>query len=495
MADGPLGEGGPAASPSRPRRAASGGEQSADPGRLVVRAGWVVPVDPGFSVIRDGEVVIEDGQVVAVGAARPGGRPGAAVLEFPGHALLPGLVNVHTHVAGCLFRGLTEDRPDGFYGLALPMERHLDAEATYLLSRLGIAEVMQAGCTVIHEIYHHPAATARAAAELGIRAQLASKVFDTDLASIGAGQRIPIPAEGDRRLQENVELYEAWHGAGDGRVQVRFGAHAADTCSPRLLARIRAEAQARGAGRHIHVAQSPEERDFMAAAHGTGSIEFLHDQEFLGPDVVVAHVVYATGRGIDLLAQTDTPVAHCPAIIAKRGRFAPARELYQAGVRVGWGTDWVTMDPWDMMRFGISVTRLASQEIGLLSAREALWRLTMGSAAVLGIATSVGSLEAGKQADLILVDLRQPHLAPLHDPVTTLVYNASGRDVTHVMIGGRFVVADRRLQTTDTDAIVPEAQAAADRVWAAAGLPAVGPGIATSWPLPPARRGQGVRHG
>ena len=461
-------------------------------GRLIIRAGWVIPVDPGFSVIRDGEVVIDNGQVVSAGPAGSAADDDT-VLEFPGHALLPGLVNVHTHVAGCLFRGLTEDRPDGFYGLALPMERHLGAEATYLLSRLGIAELLLAGCTVIHEIYHHPAATARAALELGVRAQLASKVFDTDLPTIGTGERIQIPAEGERRLQQNIDLYQAWHGAGGGRVQIRFGAHAADTCSPGLLARIRSEAETRGAGRHIHVAQSPEERDFMTAAHGTGSIEFLYDQGFLAPDVVVAHVVYATGRGIELLAETDTPVAHCPAIVAKRGRFAPVRELYEAGVRVGWGTDWVTMDPWDMMRFGISVPRIVSQEIGLLSAREALWRLTMGSAGALGIDGSVGSLETGKQADLILVDLQQPHLAPLHDPVTTLVYNASGRDVTHVMIGGRFVVEGRQLQTGQAGEIVQQAQSAAERIWAAAGLPPVSAGLPARWPVPagPGEQGAG----
>jgi len=477
------------------------------PERLILRAGWVVPVDPGFNVIRDGEVTIEDGIVVSAGprgtsGAGPGssgpGRDGVAagttVLEFPGHALLPGLVNVHTHVAGCLFRGLTEDRTDGFYGLALPMERFLDAEATYRLSRLGIAEVLLAGCTVIHEIYHHMAATAQAAADLGVRAQLAMKVFDTDLASIGTGERRQIPAEGERRLRQNVELYDTWNGAADGRLQVRFGAHAADTCSPRLLAQIRAEAESRGAGRHIHVAQSPQERDFMAATRGTGSIEFLAEQDFLGPDVVVAHVTYATDRGIDLLSLTDTPVAHCPAILAKRGRFAPVRALYDAGVRVGWGTDWVTMDPWDMMRFGISVARLADRRIDVLSAREALWRLTMGSAGVLGVDHQVGSLEPGKQADLILVDLRQPHLAPVHDPVAALVYNASGRDVTHVMIGGRFVVADRQLRTADTDEIVSQAQAAADRIWDAAGLAPPGAGLDARWPLRAGARGMGAAH-
>jgi len=465
------------------------------PGPLVIRAGWVVPVDRPFRVIRGGEVVIDAGRVVSVGPAGRLHLPGARVMDFPSHALLPGLVNAHTHVAGCLFRGLTEDREDGFYGLALPMERHYHAEAIHALSRLGIAEVLLAGCTVINEIYHGAAETARAAVELGVRAHVAHKVFDTDLASIRTGERLQIPREGERRLQENIDLYDRWHGAGNGRVQVRFGAHAADTCSVQLLTSIREEALGRAAGRHIHVAQSPEERDFMVATHGTGSIEFLDGQGFLGPDVVVAHVVYATPAGIEILRETDTPVAHCPAIIAKRGRFAPVKALYEAGVRVGWGTDWVTMDPWDAMRFGISGTRLAYGEIDLLSAREALWRSTMGSAGVLGQAESIGSLEPGKLADLILVDLEQPHLAPLHDPVAVLVYNATGRDVTHVMVGGEFVVSDRRLMTADLPSLVRDGQGAAEDVWRAAGLESPADGLDTRWPLAGGHRLQGAGHG
>lgn len=442
--------------------------------RLRIRAGWVVPVDDPFRVIRDGVVIIDGGRIAAVGSARDVDANGGRTLDFPHHALLPGLVNVHTHVAGCIFRGLTEDRADGFYGLALPMEPFLDTDAIHVLSRLGIAEVLLAGCTVIHDMYHHASETARAAFELGVRAQVAHKVFDTDLQAIRLGRHDRIPAEGDKRLEENVRLYERWHGKDGGRIEVRMGAHAADTCSPELLARIRAEAERRSAGMHVHVAQSPEERDYMQATYGTGSIEFLHSQEFIGPNTVVAHVTYATDAGISLLAETRTPVAHCPAIVAKRGRFGPLKQMYQLGIRIGWGTDWVMMDPWDAMRFGISAARLANREIGLLSAREALWRSTMGSADVLGWGDRIGSLEPGKLADLILVDLDQPHLAPLHDPVSVLVYNASGRDVTHVMVGGRFLVEGRRLLTANVQELVSNGQEVAERVWRAGGLDPIG---------------------
>jgi 5-methylthioadenosine/S-adenosylhomocysteine deaminase len=442
--------------------------------RLRIRAGWVVPVDPEFRLIRDGAVLIEDGRIAAVGPARDIDGDRVRTLDYPHHALLPGLVNVHTHVAGCIFRGLTEDRADGFYGLALPMEPYLDADAIYALSRLGIAEVMLAGCTVIHDMFHHATETARAAFEMGVRAQVAHKVFDTDLPGIRFGRHDRIPAEGEKRLEESVRLHERWDGADQGRIEVRMGAHAADTCSPELLARIRAEAERRDAGLHIHTAQSPEERDFMQETYGTGSIEFLERQAFLGPRTVVAHVTYATDAGVALLAATRTPVAHCPAIVAKRGRFGPFKAMYELGVRIGWGTDWVTMDPWDAMRFGISAARLANREISLLSAREALWRSTMGSADVLGWSDRVGSLEPGKLADLILVDLDQPHLAPLHDPVSVLVYNASGRDVTHVMVGGRFLVDDRRLRTADARELVANAQEVANHVWRQGGLNPIG---------------------
>jgi 5-methylthioadenosine/S-adenosylhomocysteine deaminase len=443
-------------------------------GSLAIRAGWVITVDPNFRVIRDGVVVVEDDRIVSVAPADELVDPRVPVREFPHHALLPGLVNVHTHVAGCIFRGLTEDRADGFYGLALPMERYLDADAIYALSRLGIAEVLLAGCTVINDMYHHAGETARAAEELGVRAQVAHKVFDTDLAGIRLGRHDTIPEVGEARMDESLRLFARWNGAGGGRIGVRLGAHAADTCSPALLRRIRTEADARGVGTHIHVAQSPEERDYMQETYGTGSIEFLYHQGFLGPQTIVAHATYASDEGVRLLAETRTPVAHCPAIVAKRGRFGPLKAMYAAGVRIGWGTDWVTMDPWDAMRFGIAAARLVNRDITLLSAREALWRTTMGSADVLGWSDRIGSLEPGKQADLILVDLDQPHLAPIHDPVAVLAYNATGRDVTHVMVGGRFVVEERRLLTASEPEIVAHAQAVAERVWSAGGLEPVG---------------------
>lgn len=431
-------------------------------------------MDDRQTVLRDGAVVINGTQIEAVLPAADADLRGAEVLDFPHHALLPGLVNAHTHVAGCIFRGLTEDEPDGFYGLALPMERFLDADAIFALSMLGIAEVMLGGCTVIHDMFHYPWETARAASELGIRAQIAHKVLDTDLTSIRYGRHDRIPEEGDRRLEENVRLYEDWDGAGDGRISVRFGAHAADTCSPHLLARIRAEARARGAGHHIHAAQTPAEMTYMAEMYGTGSIEFLEQHDFLGPEVVVAHALFASAAEIAILQQTGTRVAHCPVSVAKTGKFPLIRTLYESGVAVGWGTDWVTMDPWDAMRTGITVSRVVADDPSFLTAEAALWRSTRGSAEILGWDDRLGSLEAGKQADMIIMDVDQPHLAPMHHPVPVLVYNASGRDVTDVMVAGEWTVRERALPAASLSRIVQAGHEVAERVWTRGGLQPAG---------------------
>ena len=441
----------------------------------VLRARWVVTMDDRLGTIRDGAVVLRGDEIVEVGRAGDiDTGDGRTIVDFGHHALLPGLVNAHTHVAGAVFRGITEDEPDGFYGLALPMERHLGTEEIYALSLLGAAEVLLAGCTVIHDMFHHAGQTARAAVELGLRAQIAQKVFDIDLTRIGRGRHAELPGEGERRLAQNIALYDQWHDAGDGRVRVRFGAHAADTCTPRLLAAIRREARVRGAGHHIHAAQTGAECAYLRETHGCSSIEFLSRNDFLGADIVVAHVLFAGESDIDLLAATDTAVAHCPVSVSKIGRYPRVRALYDSGVRIGWGTDWVTMDPWDAMRTGILASRVSTQDIGFLSAREALWRSTMGSALALGWADRVGSLTPGKQADLIAVDVDQPHLAPLHDPVNVLVYNASGRDVTDVLVAGEYVVQNRTLVHADARTLVKDAQQVAERVWAADALPPVG---------------------
>jgi 5-methylthioadenosine/S-adenosylhomocysteine deaminase len=241
-------------------------------------------------------------------------------------------------------------------------------------------------------------------------------------------------------------------------------------CSLELLAGIGEEAGRRGAGIHTHVAYNDEEGDYVAKTYDCGPVELLERHGILGTKTVAVHLNCAGSLGIDLLSRTGTGVAHCPAEVANLGVFGPLREIYEAGIRVGWGTDWTRIDPWDAMRFGIAGLRLFHREDLLLSARDALRRFTIGSADVLGWKEQVGSLEPGKNADLTFVDCDQPHLSPLYDPVSVLVYNACRRDVTHAMGGRGFVVQDGEVVWADKHELVSGAQAVAQRIWAQGGL-------------------------
>jgi len=441
------------------------------PRRKLVKAGWVVPMDAERRVIRDGVVWVEDDRVVRVGTdgeLRQGEGEGEdeEVHSFPRHVLLPGLVNAHTHVAGAIFRGLLEDRPNHFYGFALPMEHYLDADSVQVLSMLGIAETLLAGCTTINDMFHFPEATARAAAQLGTRAQIAQKVYDVDLPRVGDGVRDYSLGRGMAKLEANVRLYETWHLRESERIAVRFGLHAADTCSPELQRAVVVEAERRGAGVHTHVAQTAGERDFIRERYGKSSVALLDDNGVLGPGTLAVHLLFADLADVGRLRATRTCAAHCPACVTKvAARLGPLPQIREAGIRVGWGTDWVSMDPFDAMRFGIVSARLLTDDAVYLSAWEALWRFTGGAAEALNWEDRVGTVEAGKKADLILIDVDQPHLSPMRDPVPTIVYNASGRDVTHVMIDGDFVVQDRRLRAADVGQVVADAQEAADRLW------------------------------
>ena len=422
-------------------------------------------MDPERSVIRDGAVWIEDDRIVRTG---PGGEPtpDEEVHDFPRHVLLPGLVNAHTHVAGAIFRGLLEDRPNHFYGFALPKEQFLDADTVHALSMVGIAETMLAGCTTINDMFHFPEATAKAAAQLGTRAQIAQKVYDVDLPRVGDGVREYSSSRGMAKLEANVRLYETWHLRAGEKISVRFGLHAADTCSPELQRAVAAEAESRRAGIHTHVAQTAGEHNYIRERYHKSSVALLHDNGVLGPNTLAVHLLFADDTDVNTLRATHTCAAHCPACVTKvAARLGPLPQIRDAGIRVGWGTDWVSMDPFDAMRFGIVSARLLTDDAVFLNAWEAMWRFTEGAAEALNCEDHLGSLEPGKKADLILLDVDQPHLTPIRDPVPTIVYNASGRDVTHVMIDGEFVVEDRRLCRADVGQLVAAGQEAADRLW------------------------------
>jgi len=433
----------------------------------LIKNGIIITVDAYDTVWQKGWIRIEDQRIAAMGEGEaPEAQPGWQVIDARNKAVLPGIVDVHTHVCGSLFKGMTEDAHNGFYGLALPMERLLTPENTYTLSLLGAAECLLAGVTCICDIYHYMRDTARAVRDLGLRGVLAHKIIETDLAGIQYGDYTRIPAEGRARVEENVRLIEEYHGKGDGRITCKFGPHATDTVSVELAREIAALGRQYGVGFHTHVAQKPQEVAFLRENYGMTPVEYLCETGLMGHDLTAAHCFFIDDHDIALLAEGGCTVAHCAEMGGKRGCLMPAQKMYAAGVRVSFGTDWVTMDPWTNMRSAIILDRIAGCSIDEMNARIALRKSTIEPAIHLGLGDSIGSLEVGKQADLLLVDLDKPRLRPVFDqPVSTLVYNANGADVDTVMVAGEILVEHGTLCRTDLSALLQDAQQVAAEIY------------------------------
>jgi len=433
----------------------------------LIKNGIIITVDAADTVWQKGWIRIEDQRIAAMGEGEaPEAQPDWQVIDARNKAVLPGIVDVHTHVCGSLFKGMTEDAHNGFYGLALPMERLLTPENTYTLSLLGAAECLLAGVTCICDIYHYMRDTARAVRDLGLRGVLAHKIIETDLAGIQHGDYTRIPAEGRARVEENVRLIEEYHGKGDGRITCKFGPHATDTVSVELAREIAALGRQYGVGFHTHVAQKPQEVAFLRETYGMTPVEYLCETGLMGHDLTAAHCFFIDDHDITLLAEGGCTVAHCAEMGGKRGCLMPAQKMYAAGVRVSFGTDWVTMDPWTNMRSAIIVDRIAGCSIDEMNARIALRKSTIEPAIHLGLGDSIGSLEVGKQADLLLVDLDKPRLRPVFDqPVSTLVYNANGADVDTVMVAGEILVEHGTLCRTDLSALLQDAQQVAAGIY------------------------------
>ena len=432
----------------------------------VVRAGWVVTVDPTDRVIADGAVAWRGGELVAVGpAAEVIAAVGAAeTVDLPGHVLLPGLVNAHTHLAMTMFRGIADDLDlQGFLDRVVPAEAELlDPARVGVAVRAAAAESLLSGVTSVLDMYFYPDATLAAAHEIGLRV-LTGPVFLDAVGPEGRGQA------GQLRWAE--DWLDA-HPSGDGWRPV-VSPHGTYTVSPDHLVDIHALATRHEALLHIHAAENQGEVELVESMHGRRPVELLDDLGVLGRRTMVAHAVHLTGGEIDRLAATGTAVAHCPASNLKLASgIAPVPELLDAGVTVALGTDGPAssndLDVFGAMRLAALLHKGLSGDARALPASTVLRMATAAGAEALGIGASVGSLEVGKQADVVAGDLGRPHTQPVHDPGSSLVYAAGRGDVTHVWSSGRPVVADGVLLTVDAAEITAALRALGEEVAAVA---------------------------
>lgn len=446
----------------------------------LIEGGYVVPIEGPVEVIENGAVAFEDDRITYVGPGR-----GAEIdrqnfdhrIDATGKAVLPGLVNTHTHLIGGYIKALTEDVPGtadaaGLFTRGIPVALSVQPEDYYWGCMTHAMEMLLTGTTTISNTWTHEIEAAAVVRDLGIRAVLSEIVWETDLGALNASalDRTWNPDRVEASLDAATELYELWHGRENGRITTRISPGGPGYVSAAGIEKCLALSKKLGVGLNIHLAELPGETEFVTKEYGVRPVELMRDIGVMGPDTIAFHCVFLSDSDIAIFAETNTKLSHTSYHVAKRGYFPPMEKVYAAGVEVSFGSDWCSNDLWNFMRAGILIPRARSGDVGMLSGHDALRMATMGGARGLGMEREIGSLEEGKKADVILVDVMTPWCNPIHTESlpTNLVYNANGGDVTDVFVDGRRVVENRRIKTVDMEAILAETQKRADRIWLAA---------------------------
>jgi 5-methylthioadenosine/S-adenosylhomocysteine deaminase len=417
----------------------------------------IFTVDPGNRVIPRGTLIVEDGRISAVGPSDeliiP---PGMPVIDASGHALLPGLIDAHSHSS--LMRGVTENMQLMEWLPYYQLEhRALTEEYAFHSARLCYLEALKSGTTCVMDMYRFMHRCADAAGEIGLRVNLAPYVADAPGKDFFATRA------------ENRALIHSHHGSQNGRIQVWMGLEHLFYCTPDAY-REALECQAEyGVGIHTHACEQKEEDDAVKAHFGRRSIAQLDHYGILGERTLIAHCVWLNDDEIKRIADTGTAISHCPISNAKLASgVARVPEMLAAGITVGLGTDGPvcnnSLSLFEEMKFASLIQKATRLDATVLPADQILRMATINGARALGLGDRIGSLEVGKQADLLLLDLAQPNLIPTEinaaggNLLWNLVFAADARNVASVWVDGRQLIANGRATQVSEQTVITEAQ-------------------------------------
>src|SRR5882672_4014906 len=435
---------------------------------ILIKGGAIVTMDQENSIVR-GDVLIRNGRIQDVGVKT--NVDADEIIDAAGCAVLPGFVQTHVHLCQTLFRGSADDLAliDWLKQRVWPMEAAHTAESIRASARLGIAELVRGGttCALTMETVKHTEEVLQVVEETGFRATVGKCMMDK-------GEEVPAGLLEQTResIRESVELIEKWRGAASGRVRCCFAPRFAVSCTRELLSEVAALAKKHQVMIHTHASENRKECELVESETGRRNVAYLDSLGISGAHVVLAHCVHLDTEEMETLARTKTNVAHCPSSNLKLGSgLARVAEMLARRIPVSLGADGAAcnnrLDMFTEMRTAALLQKLAHGPEALPAGR-ALRMATIDGARALRLEKEVGSLEAGKHADVIVVDLARPHSIPVReDLVSTLVYSAGSSDVRTTMIDGRVVMRDGELLTlNEADVIADanrEAKALADR--------------------------------
>jgi 5-methylthioadenosine/S-adenosylhomocysteine deaminase len=436
---------------------------------LLLRGGTVVTMNGRREVLRadvrvDGDTITQIGKDLKAAA-------GDEVLDVAGHLVIPGLIQVHTHLCQTLFRGFADDLQllDWLQQRIWPMESGHSPESLKASSCLGLLEMQLLGTTTILDMgtVKHTDVVFETAAESGMRFVGGKCLMDLKSASG------PLYEPTADALRETDRLIREWTGRSP-LIEYALCPRFVISCTEKLLKTCADLQREHDLYIHTHASESKEEIAVVKKRSGKNNVDYLDHLGLLGPKTVIVHGVHLTKRELKRMIATGTKLVHCPSSNLKLASgIAPIFEYRQAGLKMGLGSDGApcnnTMDPFLEMRLA---ALLQKPRYGpeAMPAREALYLATKGGAEVLGKADKLGSIETGKHADLVVVDVSHPSVATVENPYSALVYSCSGRDVRHVVVNGRVVVRDRRHWKWSAGDVTAEANAQRKRLFSRIGL-------------------------
>ncbi len=413
---------------------------------LIISGGKALLIDEANICLDDAGIAVHDSSIIDIGRRENILERYAAkkIIDAEGSLVLPGFVNTHTHAAMTCFRGIADDLElmDWLNNYIFPAEaKNVNPHLAYWGSLLACAEMIKSGTTTFCDMYIFEEETARAAKEAGVRCLVGEVLFDFPSPSCKT------PEEG---LAYTRQLAEKWYN--DPLVRIIVEPHSLYTCSRPLLQQAKMIADEFGLMLGIHLLENQQEHDQLLEKHGKSAVAFLDEIGYLNERLLAFHCVYLTINDIALFAKHGCKVSHNPASNMKLGNgIPPITDMLEAGITLGLGTDGCasnnTLDMIKEMSTAAKLHKVAMLDPTVMDAKTTMRMATINGARALGMGHLVGSLEVGKKADIILIGLNKPHLTPLYNAYSHMVYAAGGADVDTVVINGKVVMENRRLLT------------------------------------------------
>lgn len=414
---------------------------------IVIKNANIITVSNKADDIPKGFIAIKSDRIAYIGSEPPAGKF-ENVIDARGNIVMPGLINAHTHAAMSIYRGYADDIAlfDWLKHHIWPAEEKFVTEENIgPASELSIAEMIRSGTTTFSDMYFYSNITQAVAERKGIRAILGEAVIDT-----------PFPAY---KISENYWKEKAEsHKSGD-LVNYALVPHSPYSCSKLLLQKVKSVSKKTGMLIHTHISETQSEVDQIRKKYGLTPVEYLDSLNFLDSNVAAVHCAVLSDNDINILSKRDVKIVHCiQSNLKLASGIARITDLKKAGVTIALGTDGQasnnTLDMFSEMKTCALVHKAVNVDTTVLNAKEVVEMATINGAKVLGMDKITGSIEEGKKADLIIIDISSPHLTPMYDPYSHVVYSARGSDVETVIINGKIVMQNRKLITIDEKTLI-----------------------------------------